>query len=118
MENEEYFCPNCGAEISEKDLKCGKCGAELSDEQSEDELHTVKLKTFLNEIDAQIAKSVLDDEGIESFIIKDDEGSMNPSLQFTLGVRLYVLENDAEKAGKILEQLKDTNEDLIIPEDE
>ena len=117
MDNKVYNCSNCGAEVNEKDLKCSNCGAELYDD-NEDNMQTVKLKTFLNEIDAQIAKSVLDDEGIESFIIKDDEGSMNPSLQFTLGVRLYVLENDAEKAAKILEQLKDTNEDLIIPEDE
>jgi iron-sulfur cluster repair protein YtfE (RIC family) len=98
-------------------LKCRKCGAELYDD-NEDNMQTVKIKTFLNEIDAQIAKGILEDEGIDSFIIKDDEGSMNPSLQFTQGVRLYVMENDAEKANKILEQIKDMGEDSILPEDE
>ena len=67
--------------------------------------NTIVLKTFLNEFEAEIAKGVLDEEGIESFITKDDEGSMAPPLQFTQGVRLHIFEKDLEKANEILNSL-------------
>jgi hypothetical protein len=104
--NDIYYCSNCGTEISKEEIKCQNCGAELGDsEENVDNESTVVVKTFMNEFEAEIAKSVLEEEGIESFISKDDEGSMNPALQLTMGVKLHVFEKDEEKALEILNSL-------------
>ncbi len=58
---------------------------------------------FANEIDAELAKGHLEASGIEAAIIKDDGGSMFPSLQGTEGVRLLVSIEDEESARRILE---------------
>lgn len=59
---------------------------------------------FASELDAELAKSQLESAGIESAIVKDDAGSMLPSLQATEGVQLLVAMEDEESARKILEQ--------------
>lgn len=61
------------------------------------------LKTFSNEINAEIVKQKLAANGIESFIRDDDNGGMLPSLQASGGVRLEVLERDVKKAHQILD---------------
>ena len=66
---------------------------------------TVILKVFATEIDAGMARDVLNDEGITAFIFKDDGGGMEPHLQRTRGVRLVVKPGDAERARKILQPL-------------
>jgi hypothetical protein len=66
---------------------------------------TVVLKVFATEIDAKMARDVLKDEGITSFVSKDDGGGMEPHLQRTRGVRLVVKPIDAKRAHKILEPL-------------
>ena len=62
------------------------------------------LRVFNNEIDAAIAKELLQDGGIRSFVLKDDAGGMEPHLQLTGGVRLVVNRADAEQAHQILER--------------
>jgi hypothetical protein len=64
----------------------------------------VVVAEFANELDAEVARSQLESEGIESAIIKDDAGSMLPSLQATEGVQLLVAAEDEENARRILEQ--------------
>ena len=66
---------------------------------------TVILKIFATEIDAGMARDVLNDEGITAFVFKDDGGGMEPHLQRSLGVRLVVKPGDAERARKILQPL-------------
>ena len=66
---------------------------------------TVVLKVFATEIDAKMARDVLNDEGITAFVFKDDGGGMEPHLQRTRGVRLVVKPADAERAHKILAPL-------------
>ena len=44
------------------------------------ELNTV-IRTFANEAEAQIAQAVLDANGIDSNLIRDDAGGMMPWLQ-------------------------------------
>ena len=66
---------------------------------------TVILKVFATEIDAGMARDVLNDEGITAFVFKDDGGGMEPHLQRTSGVRLVVKPGDAERARKILQPL-------------
>ena len=63
----------------------------------------VVLKTFSSEIEAGMARQVLQDGGVNAFIFKDDAGGMEPHLQRTSGVRLLVNRVDAESAQQILE---------------
>ena len=60
------------------------------------------IANYENEIDAEIAKGHLESSGIQASVIKDDGGSMLPSMQITEGVQLVVNETQSEKAKKIL----------------
>ena len=62
-----------------------------------DELVTVA--TLPSAVDAEIAKGVLDDAGIESMIRSDNAGGMYPALG---GADLVVRAEDAEKAVEAL----------------
>ena len=62
-----------------------------------DELVTVS--TFPSAVDAEIAKGVLDDAGIESMIRSDNAGGMYPALG---GAELVVRAEDVEKATEAL----------------
>lgn len=66
------------------------------------EEEVVVLKTFNNEIEAEMARQMLKDAGVKSFVSKDDGGGMEPQLQQTMGVRLIVNSADAESAQQIL----------------
>jgi hypothetical protein len=61
------------------------------------------IANYENEIDAEIAKGHLESSGIQASVIKDDGGSMLPSMQITEGVQLVVNETQSEKAKKILQ---------------
>lgn len=66
---------------------------------------TIVLKVFTTEMDANMARDVLQDDGIKAFVFKDDAGGMEPHLQRTNGVRLVVNRADADRAGKVLAPL-------------
>jgi hypothetical protein len=59
----------------------------------------VVVSTFLSTADAQIAKGILDEVGIESMIRADNAGGMYPAIS---GAELLVRGEDAEKANKAL----------------
>ncbi len=63
----------------------------------------VVVHEFTNEIEAELAKGCLESAGIDAAIMKDDAGSMFPSLQGTEGVQLLVSPDDEEEARSILE---------------
>jgi hypothetical protein len=65
----------------------------------------VVVSTFLNEIDAEIARSALEAAEIESMVSADDAGGVRPHLWMG-GVRLLVRAEDAEKASEILGRSK------------
>jgi hypothetical protein len=69
----------------------------------EDSEKTVVLKMFTNEFEAEIAKSLLKEEGIEGYISSDDVGGMQPPQQLSEGIRLIVLEEDYQRAKEILD---------------
>ena len=71
-----------------------------------DKSKLVTIKTFNNELDADIAKQHLQSHGIEAIVSKDDCGGMRPWLQGQQGVDLQVFENDSAKANKILQAMK------------
>ena len=64
----------------------------------------VAVGVYPNEIDAEIAKAHLRDEGIDSIVEKGDVGGMFPSLQETSGVRLFVAQVDEARSRKVLEE--------------
>jgi hypothetical protein len=63
----------------------------------------VVVKSFNSRIEAEIAKGVLEVNGIDSLIAADDEGGLM-AYPFTLikGVRLQVVERDLDKALEIM----------------
>jgi hypothetical protein len=65
----------------------------------------VVLKVFTNDLDATMARDVLQDEGVTAFVFKDDSGGMEPHLQRTNGVSLMVNAADAQRADQILRTL-------------
>ena len=70
------------------------------------------LKTFNTRIEAEIAKSFLESQGIRSYIFSDDAGSMVPSQDFITGVKLMVNKEDFKKTKEILDMLEfETEED-------
>src|SRR3954454_15730817 len=61
----------------------------------------VVLRTFLNVIDAELAKSVLDAANLRSLIRADDAGGMRPHF-WMHGVQLLVRAQDLEEATELL----------------
>lgn len=66
---------------------------------------TIVLKVFTTEMDATMARDVLQDEGVKASVSKDDGGGMEPHLQRTNGVCLVVNRDDVERAHRILKPL-------------
>ena len=66
------------------------------------ELNTV-IRTFSSETEAQIAQAVLDANGIDSNLIRDDAGGMMPWLQLLHPIRLAVREEDSVQAVYLLD---------------
>ena len=61
----------------------------------------VVYRTFLNHIDADLVKTVLEAAGIESFIRSDDCGGMRPHLWMG-GIELLVHTDDVPAADEVL----------------
>lgn len=57
--------------------------------------------TFLNHVEADLAKSALEAAGIDAMIQSDDCGGVRPHLWMS-GVQLLVRDEDAQRAMEIL----------------
>jgi hypothetical protein len=66
------------------------------------ELNTV-IRTFANEVEAHVAQAVLDANGIDSNLIRDDANGMMPWLQWLHPIRLVVREADSIEAVELLD---------------
>lgn len=64
----------------------------------------VVLRTFGNELDALLAKSILEANQIPSIVSGDTAGVMEPQLQFARGTRLSVRRADVDAARELLEE--------------
>jgi hypothetical protein len=60
----------------------------------------VAVSTFASAADAQIAKGILDEAGIDSMIRSDNAGGMYPSLS---GAELLVRAEDVSRAKELLD---------------
>ena len=65
----------------------------------------VVVGTFLNQIDADLAKGALEAADIEAMLSADDAGGQRPHMWMG-GIRLLVRAEDAEEATAILRQAK------------
>ena len=63
----------------------------------------VCVKTFSGRLEAEIAKGMLEAHGIKAMVAADDAGGFRPELAFSFGVRLLVLEGNAEQALSLIE---------------
>ena len=64
---------------------------------------TKVIRTFANEVEAYVAQAVLDANGIDSELIRDDAAGMMPWLQWLHPIKLMVLEVDSAAAVEILD---------------
>ncbi|MFO7929414.1 MAG: putative signal transducing protein [Actinomycetota bacterium] len=70
------------------------------------------IKIFNSRMEAQMAKSYLESNGIKSYISSDDAGQMYPSQQLVGGVLLMVEKEDKDLAQKLLNrEERDKNND-------
>jgi hypothetical protein len=69
----------------------------------EDSDKTIILKIFMNEFEAERAKGILEEEGIECCVSSDDVGGMGPPQQLIQGIKLLVLEEDYQRAKEVLD---------------
>lgn len=66
------------------------------------------IKTYNNKVEAEIAKGLLEANGIKAIVSVDDCGGMRPHLQLSVwGVRLLVKREDAQKALEVLGDFDD-----------
>jgi hypothetical protein len=63
------------------------------------------IKVFDDEMEALMAKELLENAGIKANILKDD-GGLIPSLQLTQGVSVIVDKADEERAAELLQNFK------------
>lgn len=61
-----------------------------------------RLETYTNELEAEIAKGRLEALGVLVVLAKDNCGGMGPQLDLQAGVKLYVADQELEKAREIL----------------
>jgi hypothetical protein len=60
------------------------------------------IRTFANDLDAQLAEAVLEANGIEAIVVSDSAGGMMPYLNTLHPVRLMVQEADVELALQLI----------------
>lgn len=61
-----------------------------------------RLETYTSEIEAEIAKGRLEALGVRVVLEKDNCGGMRPHLDLQAGVKLYVLDEELDKAREIM----------------
>ena len=67
----------------------------------------VKVAEFGSRPEAEIAKGMLEANGIRAMLSADEMGGIRPELTFTMGARLLVAEDQAEAARGLLEGTAD-----------
>ncbi|MCS6973629.1 MAG: DUF2007 domain-containing protein [Cyclobacteriaceae bacterium] len=64
----------------------------------------ILLRRFTQSIEASLAKSKLDANGIPCFLADENLANLYPLQDPRFGVRLYVFEQDADRAREILNE--------------
>ena len=66
----------------------------------------VTLRIYPNVEDAELVHQFLAENNIQTTLQMEDIGGMQPSSNFTVGVKLLIDENDLEKAQDLLQLVK------------
>lgn len=61
------------------------------------------IREYINEMEALVARSVLEAHGIPAVVLRDDAGGMLPVMHFIYPVRLAVRSADADAALRVLD---------------
>jgi hypothetical protein len=64
---------------------------------------TVIVRTYANEAEAELARAVLEGNGISAVVLRDSAGGMLPSMPLISEIRLAVRVQDVDEAREILE---------------
>ena len=64
---------------------------------------TAVVGTYLNEVEAQLTLQLLEAEGVEAMIQKDNCGGMYPQMALIRGIRVLVSEADESAARTIID---------------
>ncbi|RPI57406.1 MAG: hypothetical protein EHM55_01930 [Acidobacteria bacterium] len=67
-----------------------------------DDERLIVVRTFLNRMEAELARSALEASAIEAVVAVDDAGGTEPGLWVATGVRLLVRAEDVERAEDVL----------------
>ena len=63
------------------------------------------VRTFSDRGEAEIARSLLETEGIAALVSADDMGGNNPALDFSSGLQLVVESADVVRARELLDEV-------------
>ncbi len=63
----------------------------------------VVIREFISEVEAIIARSVLEAHDIPALVLRDDAGGMLPSMHYMFPIRLAVRQQEAALALKVLD---------------
>jgi hypothetical protein len=102
------YCPRCKAEYREGISRCADCDVKLvpklapEPEETHEYVDWVKIYTFTDRYEADLAQGLLEANDIDAVTSSDDCGSVDPALAFGLGVRLMVKKEDFDKAKEVL----------------
>ena len=66
-------------------------------------MNRVVIRRFQNGAEADLAKAILEANGIEAAVLRDDAGGMIPAMSLMSDIRLVVSPQDAEAAREVLE---------------
>ena len=72
----------------------------------------VVIRTFQVDHEAELARAVLESNGVRAAVLRDNAGGMLPMLQPLFQMRLVVAAEDAELARRILDEPVDGLEDI------
>jgi len=63
----------------------------------------VVVRRFTTEVEAELARAILESNGIAAAVLRDDGGGMLPAMSLLSAVRLVVAPPDAEAAREVLD---------------
>ncbi len=126
------FCPECGAEYRDGYVECYECEVALVDELPEEkeegfdgEMDTVIVMETGNPVLLSLAKSTLENAGIEYFAVGEDvqyllgAGGLGIGFNPTTGpVKLEVRPDDEERARALIEEIKESGQDSTPGDDD
>src|SRR5579872_7326377 len=97
-------CPFCGESIQSGNIHCGSCGKklrELTDKEKAEDL--VIIARYNNPMEAHLAQTKLESEGIEAYIADEHMVSINPGYDIAFGgVKLRVKKSELGRANQVL----------------